>query len=80
MASGHLTYIGAWLDGDALRRVIARACVAAGVTTQILPDGVRIRDCGDERFWFNYNSTSVEIAGLTLPSAGVYRQTQSGIA
>ena len=79
MATSHLTYIGAWLDPRALRRVIARACALAGVDTLELPDGVRIRDCGAERFWFNYNSRPAVIDGLTLEAAEVLRQPRSAL-
>ncbi|MCF2905206.1 beta-galactosidase [Octadecabacter sp. CECT 8868] len=75
MSSGTVTYLGAWLDLAGLQRVIGNACAAAGVTTVTLPDGVRIRDCGAERFWFNYNANPVTIDGMSIEAAGVVRQS-----
>lgn len=74
VANSHMIYIGAWLDQTALQRVIGQACAKAGIDTLALPDGVRIRDCQDERFWFNYNSEPITINGLTLEPAGVCRR------
>lgn len=73
-AQGNLTYIGAWLDQTALRRVIGRACQAAGVEVMDLPEGVRVRDCGAERYWFNHNDRPVTVNGILLEVAGVFRQ------
>lgn len=78
MAEGNLTYVGAWLGPKALRRVIGRACAVAQINTRDLPDGVRIRDCGAERFWFNYNNWPETVGGLTLEPAGVLRQARTG--
>jgi beta-galactosidase len=75
MENDNLTYIGAWLDHTALRRVISRACTTQGIDMLDLPDGIRIRDCGTERFWFNYNAHPIDIAGMTIAAAGVLRQT-----
>lgn len=71
----NLTYVGGWLDQIAWRRVCQRACQTAGIETLDLPDGVRLRDCGAERFWFNYNAGDVTLNDLTLPAAGVLRQS-----
>ncbi len=75
MAEGHVTYVGAWLDQLAWRRVIGRACAAAGIDTLNLPDGLRIRTCAAERFWFNYNTRPVTFNGIHLEPAGVLRQS-----
>lgn len=77
MSEGNNTYVGAWLDQTALRRVIGRACAIAGINTMELPDGVRVRDCGTERFWFNYTAGPVVFDGQTLETAGVCRQTRT---
>ena len=52
----------------------------AAIDTLDLPDGVRVRDCGAERFWFNYNNWPEQVDGLTLEAAGVRRQIQPGFA
>ncbi len=77
MAQGNFTYVGAMLDAQALERVIDRACLAGGIATLKLPDGVRVRNCGTDRFWFNYNSTPATVDGLTLDAADTLRQTLS---
>ncbi|MHA6326120.1 beta-galactosidase [Roseivivax sp. CAU 1753] len=75
VTDGHLTYLGAWLDPGALRRVIRQACDIAKIETVDLPDGLRIRDCGNERFWFNYASEPMVFEGMRLEPAGVCRQS-----
>jgi beta-galactosidase len=77
MQNGHISYLGAWLDKTALKRVFKRACNQSGIKTIDLPDGLRLRDCGNERFWFNYNAHSVEFNDLKLPPAGVHKETIS---
>lgn len=78
MSSGNLNYVGAWMDATALRRVIGAACARTGVSTMDLPDGVRLRDCGTERFWFNHTTQAVQINGFTLPPCGVRREFLTG--
>lgn len=74
MRSAHQTYVAGWGDGPALRRILHRACQAAGVTTMNLPEAVRVRDTGAERFWFNHDTVPHDVAGVTLPPAGILRQ------
>ncbi len=78
MTNGRILYVGAWLNAVALQRVIKRACASAGVDTFELPDGVRVRDTGSERFWFNYNATTEKVGDLTLSAGAVIRQDISG--
>ena len=77
MRSGRLCYLGGWLDPVAMQRVLGAICNRVGVSVTDMPDGVRLRDTATERFWFNYGADTVEIDGLTLPPAGVVRQTFS---
>jgi beta-galactosidase len=74
MRTGQQTYVGGWLDDIALRRVLLRACDDAGIQTRALPDGVRIRETAQERFWFNYTASKVELDDIMLEPAGVYRE------
>jgi beta-galactosidase len=74
MQQANVSYIGAWLDHTAMKRVIKRACEQSGVQTMELPDGLRVRDAGHQRFWFNYNAHTVSFGDLQLPPAGVYRE------
>ncbi len=73
-ASRHLRYVGAWLDQTALKRVLAAACANSGLETLDLPDAVRLRDTGKERFWFNYDLHTAEVQGRHLPPRSVLRE------
>ncbi len=74
VAKDKLRYLGGWLDHDALKRVTRQACQAAGIDTLDLPDGVRLRESGRERFWFNYDSVEHTVADLRIPPASFIRQ------
>ncbi|MEH6523204.1 beta-galactosidase [Sulfitobacter sp.] len=71
--SGHQTYVGGWLDDISLNDLLRSVCERAGIATLDLPDGVRVRDTGQERFWFNYTAEEVSCHGVTLEAAGVRR-------
>ena len=74
VAEGKLHYLGAWLDQPALRRVLGELCRASGLETLDLPDGVRRRDTGTERFWFNYDNEDHLVGGLAIPAVGFVRE------
>ena len=74
MQTGNLAYLGAWLDQTALANLLRAACENAGIRTVDLPEGLRRRDCGAERFWFNYNDHPVIFEGRNLSAAGVLRE------
>ena len=75
VAQGKLRYVGAWLDRTALKRVVRAACDAAGIERTLdLPPGVRLRDTGRERFWFNHDIEEHRVGDLTLPPVSVLRQ------
>lgn len=73
MRQGKVTYMGGWGDDAALDRLARDLCDRSGVTVVNLPEGVRIRDTGTERFWFNHGAHPVETPVGTLPPAGVSR-------
>ncbi|NIZ59731.1 beta-galactosidase [Sedimentitalea sp. CY04] len=73
MRTGHVTYMGGWGDDAALDTLIGDLCARASLATLALPEGVRIRDTANERFWFNYNAEPVTSDAGTLPPAGVLR-------
>ena len=58
MRHENITYLGAWLDQEGLRRLFRDICQSAGCPTVDLPDGVRRRQTGCERFWFNFDIVS----------------------
>jgi beta-galactosidase len=76
MRTGRQTYLGGWLDETALQVFLCEICGTAGIETINLPDGVRIRDTGSERFWFNYNAATVTCHGHTIAAAGMIREAR----
>lgn len=74
MRDGPLRYLGGWPDETALDRILREACREAGIETLALPPGLRVRDAGPHRFWFNYGPVETEAHGIRLPPAGVLRE------
>jgi beta-galactosidase len=70
-----LRYLCGWPDDAARDRILSQACADAGIPIEILPDGLRVRDAGPTRFWFNYGPEPVTHQGRTLPAAGVLWET-----
>ena len=75
MRQGNQTYLGGWLDDATLDQLILKICAAAQIETLVMPEGVRIRTTGTERFWFNYTDQRVACHGIELEPAGVLRVT-----
>ncbi|MEM9247528.1 MAG: beta-galactosidase [Pseudomonadota bacterium] len=76
LRTGRQTYMSGWGDDATLDRLIAQLCARAGVATMALAEGVRCRDTGSERFWFNYGSVAVTCPAGTIPPAGVLRSAR----
>ncbi|AWB47263.1 beta-galactosidase [Gemmobacter aquarius] len=72
VAAGGLHYLAGWPDETALDRILTTLCDARGILVDPLPEGLRRRDSGTHRFWFNYNAVPVERGEVTIPAAGVY--------
>lgn len=70
---GHVAYVGGWGDDVLLDRLVADICARAGIETLALPRGVRVRDTGAERFWFNHNPHGVDTAVGQIAAAGCVR-------
>ena len=68
-----MTYVGGWGDADLLDRLVADTAARAGLAATALPYGVRIRDTGAERFWFNHNPQAVDTPVGAIPAAGFLR-------
>jgi beta-galactosidase len=75
MQHGRVTYMAGWGDDICLDDLIDRTAKNAGLETIALPDGLRVRDTGQERFWFNYNSYPVDFDLGRIDAAGIMRQT-----
>lgn len=74
--TGRMIYLGAALDQIALTRLIRDICDREELATLSLPEGLRLRDCGRDRFWFNYTLDPIEFDGRTVPAAGILRETR----
>jgi len=74
VTNGRMTYLGAWLEENGWHGLLRPICLQKGIPTLDLPTGVRLRDTGVERFWFNFTTAPVQIAGLDLPPISVTRQ------
>lgn len=66
-----LHYLAGWPDEDALERILQELCDAAGLVTYAPPEGLRLRDTGEHRFYINYNAHEVEFDGLLIGPADV---------
>ncbi|MEQ8480379.1 MAG: beta-galactosidase [Hoeflea sp.] len=75
VARGKLIYCAGWLDADAMFRLVQNLSARAGLGTLDLPDDVRCRDTGTERFWFNYGACEHTVQGRSLPPISVTRET-----
>ena len=74
MRSGAVTYLAGWPDSVAADRILRGMCADTGVAVMDLPDGLRVRDTGAERFWFNYGAQAVQYEGRNFEAAGVLRE------
>jgi beta-galactosidase len=74
LQGGALHYLGGWPDDATLRGLLRGLCAAQGIPTLDLPEGLRKRDAGGLRFWFNHDAQPVVWQGRTIPPAGVLRE------
>ncbi|MEJ6708425.1 MAG: beta-galactosidase [Amylibacter sp.] len=74
MRSGAVSYLAGWPDAAAADRILRDLCGDAGVAVMDLPEGLRVRATGTERFWFNYGAQAVQFEGRTLAAAGVLHE------
>ena len=54
MQQDNLFYLAGWPDAEAMPVILGQLAAKAGLTTESLPDGLRIRKAGDLTFLFNY--------------------------
>jgi beta-galactosidase len=69
MRSGGAHYMAGWPDAATFQSVVRDLAAEAGIATQMLPDGLRIRDTKTHRFWINYNPDPVTFEGRTIAAA-----------
>ncbi|MCK0167997.1 beta-galactosidase [Jannaschia sp. S6380] len=76
LRQGRHLHLTGWPDAEAARRILRDLAVEAGLDVHDLPDGLRLRDTGAERFVFNYADEARRFDGHDLPPAGVLRLTR----
>ncbi|TDO95818.1 beta-galactosidase [Marinomonas balearica] len=54
-------YLGSCVDDGLLEQIFSRLAQSSGLTTNFLPEGIRVRDRGPIRFAFNYGNETREI-------------------
>ncbi|MCG6902526.1 MAG: beta-galactosidase [Rhodobacter sp.] len=69
---GHLHYLAGWPTPETFTTILRDLCGKAGLKTETLPDGLRLRDTGTHRFVFNYAPEPLTYQGIEIPAAGVY--------
>ncbi len=68
VSQANVSYWCGWPDEELRDRLINQAANEAGIATHTLPDGVRLRRCGDHLFVFNYADEEFDLGDL-LPDA-----------
>lgn len=74
VAAGNVTYLGAVLDQVGWRRVISSLCAKARLEIREMPEGLRVRECGSERFWFNHLPEEIQFEGRRFAPISVTRE------
>ncbi|MEY4983834.1 MAG: hypothetical protein RIR62_2100, partial [Pseudomonadota bacterium] len=72
LRAGGVHYLAGWPEEAVLDRLLTALCHEAGITVEVMPEGLRRREAGGVRFWFNYNPVPVDWGGVTIPAAGVW--------
>lgn len=71
LVGGNLKYLAGWPNETLWERIILYATKTAGVATERLPEGLRIRDADDTRFYFNYTKENIDFKGISIPGCDV---------
>jgi beta-galactosidase len=72
MGDARCKVLAGWPDAAGFARIVAEAAQAAGLETETLPDGLRLRRTGAHVFAFNYGPAPVTWRGVEIPTAGVH--------
>ena len=76
ISNGKIQYLAGWPDEIALKNILLRILEEEELPFTVMPEGVRERRNGGERFWFNYNCFEAEFNGFKIPAANFIRQKQ----
>ncbi|CUH22374.1 Beta-galactosidase [Jannaschia seosinensis] len=71
--NGNRLHLAGWPDEVAASRILRSLAEEAGLEVHDLPEGVRLRDTGAERFVFNYASAPRRFGEHEIEPAGVLR-------
>ncbi|MEM0946444.1 MAG: beta-galactosidase [Pseudomonadota bacterium] len=71
MVGDRLRYLAGWPDDALWDRLVSDACADAGIATDRLPEGLRLRDTATHRFAFNYADAPRRYRDVELQPAGV---------
>ncbi|MGI3185966.1 beta-galactosidase [Nioella aestuarii] len=71
MTNGRITYLGGWLDPEAMGVFLRDVLAAAGIEVTDMPGGLRRRKAGQTEFLINYDPEPQTWDGVTVPAAGV---------
>jgi beta-galactosidase len=69
MHTDGLHYIAGWPEAETYVDIIETLAKTAGIPTQRLPEGLRVRDTETHRFWFNYAPNKITYQGKTIKPA-----------
>jgi beta-galactosidase len=65
-------YLAGWPDTALWDEIVAFGASRAGLQTTRLPEGLRLRQCGNVQFALNYGAETVVWNGVKIPPAGVH--------
>lgn len=68
--TGRVQYLATWPDDDLLEAALTDAASRAGLEVRSLPDGLRLRRCGDLQFAFNYAPEAADLVDHLAEAAG----------
>ncbi len=68
--TGRVQYLATWPDEGLLESALTDAASRAGLEVRSLPDGLRLRRCGDLQFAFNYAPEAADLADHLTEAAG----------
>lgn len=71
---GKIHYLAGWPDAALWHRILNLLCNSEKLHVTDLPDGLRVRDTGTERFLFNYSSQTIDFNRHSIKPAGVVRE------
>ncbi len=75
LRAGRRAHLCTWPDAEAAERILRDLAGEAGLEVHDLPEGLRLRDTGTERFVFNYADAPRRFGEMEVPAAGLLRLT-----